>query len=142
MRKKTPPTEFVNADQFKDPKNGWIYRFPIQQVLHPRFGRMEVEVEPVIKRGVIRALRIGFSQHEIEALKSFFEIPTPQADKGTVLTSRSGGGSFFAGVWSVGVCQEHKLAFLNSYAPDGASALVIECLSISIGIHYALSDRT
>jgi hypothetical protein len=45
---------------------------------------------------------------------------------------------FFAGVWIMQFCQEHKAVFIESYAPTGATALIISTLTASVGVHYEL----
>lgn len=134
--------EARSANQFRSPRCDWHYRFPIPRVLHPKWGRIEINLEPVLERGVIRRLYLWFERHEIVELEGCFGIPTPQANKRTVLTTYTYGketGSFFAGVWGVRPCLEHKGALIFRSSPsDGATGLVITTLTSSINVHYEI----
>jgi hypothetical protein len=137
-------TEVVGAEHFANHTHPWMYRFPIPRVLHPDYGRMEVRLEPIVKRGVLTSLILSFYQHEIPELEKPFEIPTPQADKHTGITSyhtrmeANGRGvvSFFGEVWQALYCREHKTLALCSYAPDGTVAVSLTLLTSSINIYY------
>ena len=138
MTRKTQTTKFKSAECFKDRKCAWIYRFPIRKVLHPSFGRIEVFLEPIVKRGRINSLCIEFRQHDLSELKGSWEILTPQADTKTGISTRShAGGSFFGGVCLVVPCMEHRTLSFHAYPPDGTRALVIECLSTNIGVQFS-----
>ncbi len=136
---KKVPVEITSADQFKNPRVGWIYRFPIPAVTHPGWGRIEVYLEPVVVRGIIRSLYVWFDRHNTPELEGCFEIPTPQATRYTGITSYShdaGVSSYFAGVQSVCPCLEHKRLSFRSCPPNGTTALVISTLTSSISVHY------
>jgi hypothetical protein len=141
-KKADKPVVFRDAAQYQDQKYGWDYRIPIPQLKHERWGRMEVMLEPNVKRGAIRSLYLWFRHHEIPELAEPFEIATPHADKHTGVTSHDikGTASFFAGTWCVSVCGEHKgNMILSSYPPDGTTALVLCLLTTSISIHYEIN---
>jgi hypothetical protein len=138
--KKAAAVETRSANRFMSPpKCGWYYRFPIPATTHPGWGRIEVLLEPVVVRGIIRSLYVWFQRHNIPELEGCFEIPTPQADRTTGLTTYNHGvgvASFFAGVQSVYACREHRRLAFKSHPPDGTTALVIYTLTSSINIHY------
>jgi hypothetical protein len=143
-RAKAAPVETRSADEFRDPKLGWIYRFPIPAVLHRGWGRIVVCLEPVVERGVIRCLYVWFQMHNTPSLEGCFEIPTPQATRDTGLTTFDHGGgvaSFFAGVQSVHLCREHRRLAFKSHPPDGTTALVISTLTTSINVHYQMKPE-
>lgn len=138
---KPEPITFVSAERFKDPQCKWVYRFPIPTNLHPNFGRMEVRLEPILKRGKIERMYLEFRQHEIPELLEHFDIPTPQADKNTGISTfnhSTGLASFYRDIWIIQPCAMHKALSICSYVPDGTMALVIELLTTSIGVHYDL----
>ncbi len=140
MSTKTARLNLVSVDHFRNSEYGWIYYVPIPKVIHPAFGRIEVHLEPQISRGKIHSLLLQFTQHEIPDLKGkIFEIPTPQAVRHTIITTdHLLEGSFFSGVWAVGVCRDHGGLLFSSYPPDTAIGLEIETLTTSISINYKL----
>ena len=141
--KKPTPIKTASADRFKDRKHGWIYSIPIPKLLHPDYGRIEVQLEVLRKNGKIRELLVSFRQHDLADLKDIFEIPTPQADKFTGLTSLSyvpGAASFFSGVWMLAYCAEHKAVSILSYPPDGTTSLDLQLLSTSIIVYYRTGE--
>lgn len=139
------PLAIRSAEAFLDPKCAWRYRFPIEEVLHPNYGRIEIQVEPRVRRGKFASLLVSFKQHDIARLKDIFEIPTPASDPSTLITSAAYSmrlSSFFDGIWAVGVCHEHKTLFFLSYAPDRTTALIVEGLTASIKIAYEVDGAS
>src|SRR5690242_15027459 len=139
---KREPLDIRSAVHFLDPKCSWRYRFPIEEILHPKYGRIQIQVEPLTRRNKFASILVSFKNHDIPTLKEIFEIQTPASDAVTLITSSMYSmslSSFFEGTWAVGVCAEHKSLFFLSYAPDRTTALIVEGLTSSIKIAYEVN---
>ena len=125
-------TVTTSSEKYRD---RWVYTFPIAAVVG-KYGRIEVNVEPVAKAGRLVSLLVWFRQHQIKEYEGVvFKIPLPKSGQLMSLPTSDGSLDFLA-LSHVTACAEHRGLILSSHPRDGVTALVVFALSTISSIEY------